>query len=83
MQRSDQDSKIRGRWSARDPREPRMVCKLSEDRRENQLMAASDARASGLEAGRQDEQMGERLGLLTRTYFSRFSTNSRPDMNVR
>lgn len=42
-----------------------------------------DARASGLEAGREDEQMGERLGLLTRAYFSRFSTKSRPDMDVR
>lgn len=38
------------------------------------------AREAGLEAGRGDEQMGERLGLLTWADFSSFSTKARPDM---
>lgn len=60
-----------------------MAGQFSEDKREKSGDNCSGASAPMLEAGRKDEQMGQRLGLLTGAYFSRFSTKSRPAMGYR
>lgn len=49
-----------------------MVAELSEDRREKAEQGCPGPTAAGLEAGREDEQLGERLGLWPWEEFSIF-----------